>query len=269
MRSRFPRSARRSQAPPGRPSPTQVRRSTPRVSLTAAMSLAAAHGRVDVPARGPRRLARRAARAHRGRARGRARSSSCATATATSGSSCCRDGARIASGARRQRRGAAVGHRGLAPARRARAPRRRVDGRRRRPVAQRHVRQRPAHLRPPRACATATSCASAARTSPTAARRPRTRARRGRRAAGRARRPDRRPSARCSSRSPALQGHRVRDAGDQPGDRRRAVPLRRRRQGAPALAVRLLRHRAPAAEPEALVPRRRGAAGRRGLARDL
>ena len=47
------------------------------------------------------------------------------------------------------------------------------------------------------------------------------------------------------------------------------VPLRRRRQGAPAHALRLLRGRAAPAEPEALVPRNAGAAGRRRLRRDL
>src|SRR5439155_15068838 len=60
---------------------------------------------------------------------------------------------------------------------------------------------------------------------------------------------------------PTVQGRTALcDTGDQPADRRRAVPERRRGQDAPADAVSQTRHRAPAPEPEA------GTAGRDGAA---
>src|SRR4029079_18188783 len=58
----------------------------------------------------------------------------------------------------------------------------------------------------------------------------------------------------------AVQARRVRGAGDEPGHCGRAAPQRRRGEVAPALALPALRHRAPAAEPEALASRGRGAA---------
>ena len=52
-------------------------------------------------------------------------------------------------------------------------------------------------------------------------------------------------------------------AGDEPADRRRAVPQRRRGQDAPAGAVREVRNRGSTAEPEADPARRAGAQERR------
>ena len=157
---------------------------------------------------------------------------------------------------------------GLAPARRDRADRRRVDGRRRRPLAQRLVSQRRAGQRPAAARATATSCASATTIvvfrapAPRRARRPsppptapRCRqltetqrqdpdralpARFATAAATRRRRPTSRSPTRSSSRVDAVKGH-----------------LR--------VAVREVRGRRPAAEPEAGAAGRAGAAKRRDL----
>src|SRR4051812_11326119 len=159
-----------------------------------------------------------------------------------------------------QRAEPALGHGGLAPARGARVHRGRVDRQRRRPVAQRHLRQRPARLRPPPP--------ARRRRDPRRADLDRLQAPgdRGlaadpdRRRAAHARRSAADPAPGARRARPPVQARRVRRAGDQPGHRRRAAPERRRGEVAPALAVPALRHRAPAAEPEALAARGRGAA---------
>ena len=70
----------------------------------------------------------------------------------------------------------------------------------------------------------------------------------------------------CSRPLPAVQGRRrLRHPGDQPADRRGASPQRRRGQDPPAGAVREVRSRGAAAEPEAGRTGRAGAAERADL----
>ncbi|CAA9501924.1 MAG: hypothetical protein AVDCRST_MAG53-2050, partial [uncultured Solirubrobacteraceae bacterium] len=163
-----------------------------------------------------------------------------------------------------ERRGAALGHGGVAPARRARVHRRRVDRLRRRALPQRHLREQHADLRSP-APARRRHAAGGAhddRLSPPGDRGLAADA--DRRRDGPAPRPHADPAFGARGARAALQGRRVRDSGPQPGHRRRAAPQRRRRQGAPALALRPLQDRAPAAEPEALAARGRDLAIRVG-----
>src|SRR3954453_21240099 len=153
----------------------------------------------------------------------------------------------------------AVGYGGLPPARGARVHRGRVDRQRRRPVAQRHVRQRPARLRPPPPARRRRDPRRAALDPLQAPGARGLAADPDRRRAAHARRPAADPAPGARRARPAVQARRVRGAGHQPGHRRRAAPERRRGEVAPALAVPALRHRAPAAEPEALAARGRGA----------
>ena len=146
-----------------------------------------------------------------------------------------------------------------------RAGRAGLDGRRRRPVAQRHVRER----RAPRPAGAASSDGDTLRFGGTTVtfRSPQAEVQAGTAVASQI------PTAVDLSTTqrrvlvalcrPYKDGTAFAEPGHQPADRRGAVPVGRRRQDPPARAVREVRHRAAAPEPEADPPRRAGLLQRR------